>query len=187
MSKPQGIKCQGHKANGQPCPSWAMKGQLVCYKHGGASPQAKAAAQVRLAEQKAMTEIARLQVEPVGNALEALQHHVAVVLRWRDDCAAKVDDLDGRIRYESTQRIEQLRSEIAIWERALDRATVALTALARCQTDERLAQISQRTADTLAAALAASLALAHLEPEQATAVRHDFARRLIAIHGTQAA
>ena len=80
-----------------------------------------------------MTEIARLQVEPVGNALEALQHHVAVVLRWRDDCAAKVDDLDGRIRYESTQRIEQLRSEIAIWERALDRATLALTALARCQ------------------------------------------------------
>lgn len=187
MSKPQGIKCQGHKANGQPCPSWAMKGQLVCYKHGGASPQAKAAAQVRLAEQKAMTEIARLQVEPVGNALEALQHHAAIVIAWRDECSALVDELGDRMRYESTMRIEQLRSEVAIFERALDRATATLTALARCQTDERLAQISQRKAETLAAALAASLALAHLEPEQATAVRHDFARRLIAIHGSQAA
>ena len=187
MSKPQGIKCQGHKANGQPCPSWAMKGQLVCYKHGGASPQAKAAAQVRLAEQKAMTEIARLQVEPVGNALEALQHHAAIVIAWRDECSALVDELGDRMRYESTMRIEQLRSEVAIFERALDRATATLTALARCQTDERLAQISQRKAETLAAALAASLALAHLEPEQATAVRHDFARRLIVIHGSQAA
>jgi hypothetical protein len=164
-----------------------MKGQLVCYKHGGASPQAKAAAQVRLAEQKAMTEIARLQVEPVGNALEALQHHAAIVIAWRDECSALVDELGDRMRYESTMRIEQLRSEVAIFERALDRATATLTALARCQTDERLAQISQRKAETLAAALAASLALAHLEPEQATAVRHDFARRLIAIHGSQAA
>jgi hypothetical protein len=187
VTKPRGVKCQARKSNGGPCPQWAMKGQLVCYVHGGASPQAKAKAAVRLAEERAMTEIARLQVEPVGNALEALQQHAGIVVRWRDECAAMAEDLGDRIRYESAQGIEQLRSEMALWERALDRATVTLTALARCQVDERLAQISQRKAEVLAAALAGSLGTAGLSDEQAATVRQDFARRLLAIHASQAA
>jgi hypothetical protein len=177
------VKCKAHTRQGRPCGNCAMKGQLVCRLHGGASPQARAAAAARLAEQKALTEIARLDVVPVGNALEALQEHAAVVVAWRDDCAAMVSGLKDRIRFESSVRIEQLRSEVVLWERSLDRATVALTALARCQVDERLAAISERKAEILAEALAASLALAGLEPGQAARVRSDFARRLVLIAG----
>lgn len=177
------VKCRARNRQGRSCGNYAMAGQLVCRLHGGASPQAKAAAAVRLAEQKALTEIARLDVVPINNALEALQEHAAIVVAWRDDCAAMVSGLKDRIRFESSVRIEQLRSEVVLWERALDRATVALTALARCQVDDRLAAISARKAETLAAALAASLALAGMEPEQAARVRGDFARRLVLIAG----
>jgi hypothetical protein len=43
--------CKGHKRDGSSCGNKAMKGQLVCRMHGGASPQAKAAAERRLALQ----------------------------------------------------------------------------------------------------------------------------------------
>jgi hypothetical protein len=46
------IKCKAvGKQNGKQCGNWAMKGQLCCRMHGGASPQAKAAATRRLAVQ----------------------------------------------------------------------------------------------------------------------------------------
>ena len=46
-----GRYCKGHKKDGSPCGNYALKGQLVCRMHGGASPQAKAAAERRLALQ----------------------------------------------------------------------------------------------------------------------------------------
>jgi hypothetical protein len=44
-------KCKGHKRDGSSCKAWAVKGRLVCRMHGGASPQAKAATERRLALQ----------------------------------------------------------------------------------------------------------------------------------------
>lgn len=44
-----GPRCQGHRSNGEPCRNRPMRGQSVCRKHGGASPQARAAAGRRLA------------------------------------------------------------------------------------------------------------------------------------------
>ena len=43
--------CKGHKKDGSPCGNYAMKGQLVCRSHDGASPQARAAAERRMALQ----------------------------------------------------------------------------------------------------------------------------------------
>lgn len=44
-------KCTGKRAKGgMPCSKWPMKGQTVCRNHGGASPQAKAAAERRITE-----------------------------------------------------------------------------------------------------------------------------------------
>ena len=42
-------KCSGHRQDGKPCGQIPMRGQRVCRKHGGKSPQALAAAERRLA------------------------------------------------------------------------------------------------------------------------------------------
>ena len=41
-------ECGAHRTNGEPCHASAMHGQQVCYRHGGNSPQARAAAQERI-------------------------------------------------------------------------------------------------------------------------------------------
>jgi len=177
----QKVKCKAHKTNGDPCPNWSMKGQMVCVKHGGGAPQNRAAAMIRIEEAKARKELARLDVEPVTNALEALQLHAAIVIAWRDRCAEMVNKLEDRIRFESSVKIEQLRSEVVLWERALDRASVTLAALARAQVDERLARIRQQQADMLAEVMTLALADAGITGDQAAALRTCYSRRLRAI------
>lgn len=43
-------RCGRRRRDGKPCRGWAMTGSLTCRMHGGSSPQARRAAQVRLAE-----------------------------------------------------------------------------------------------------------------------------------------
>ena len=159
-----------------------MTGQLVCGKHGGKSPQALLKAKVTLGEDRALRELARLDLAPVDNALEALQQHAAIVIAWRDRFAAVVNKLtEESIRYEGKLHGEMLRAEVQVFERAMDRCTSTLSALARCQVDERLTTIRENDAKMIAAALAAALSDAEVKEEIAELVRIGFGRRLRAI------
>jgi hypothetical protein len=79
--KRQARKCSGRKTNGDPCPNWAMQGQEVCHAHGGRSPQAKAAAQERLAVEAAVARFALdLDDTPAGDImLREIQRSSAMV------------------------------------------------------------------------------------------------------------
>lgn len=43
-------RCRAERVSGDPCRAWAISGGTVCTAHGGASPQVRRAAEVRLAE-----------------------------------------------------------------------------------------------------------------------------------------
>jgi hypothetical protein len=178
--KRQAIRCHAKTHKGEPCGFYAMEGQLVCRKHGGMAPQARVAAKVRQGEEKARRQLARLDLPPVENALEALRQHAAVVIEWRDRTAGMVNVLNGEIRFESSVRLEQLRSEVMLWERALDRATVTLSALARCQVDERLTTIRENDARRIEGALSKALAEAGLTGDAAARARRTFVRHMTA-------
>jgi uncharacterized protein YukE len=123
--------------------------------------------------------MARLDVPPVENALTELAKIAGQVVAWKDALAGKVNALTS-LRYEGESG-EQLRSEVVLWERALDRCEKFLTAMARLDIDERLARVTERQAEQVSAALTAVLAEMGLPAEQQQAARTGLARHLRAV------
>lgn len=82
------MRCKATARSGEQCRRPSMKGGTVCASHGGKSPQAKAAAARRLAEEKAAKAM-RLFAEPVdidpARALvELVQWTAGEVAYWRE-------------------------------------------------------------------------------------------------------
>lgn len=182
-SRRQARKCKGHKKDGAACPNWAMNGQLVCHAHGGRAPQNKAKAAGRIAEQQARKELARLDVPPVDDPLTEMARIAGQVVAWKDVLAEKVNGLSS-LRYQSTGEYgggEQLRAEVELWERALDRCERFLSAMARMNIEERLARVTEKQAEQVSAALAAALAEMGLSHDQQRDARKRVARHLRAV------
>jgi len=163
MSRP---RCTGHSSRtGEPCQAWPVRGAKVCVAHGGRAPQVKAAAERNLAAAAVSRELARLNLPPVEDPLTELARVAAEVVAWKDAIGAKVNELT-ELRYKAGEGGEQLRSEVALWERALDRCERFLTAMARLNIDERLARISEAQAAAVIAAIAVACDVLRVTPEQ---------------------
>jgi hypothetical protein len=150
-------KCSGHKTDGSPCPNWAMRGQKVCHAHGGRARQNKQAAALRLVEAEAAQAASILNALPVTDPLTALAELAGQVLAWRDKLATKVEEMTS-YGYENYKAGEQIKADVALFERAMDRCVITLAAIARLRIDERLAKIEKKKVDLVADALAATLA-----------------------------
>lgn len=180
-SRRQARRCVGTKTNGEPCPKYAMNGATVCDTHGGKAPQVRAKSAERLAEQAAQRVLARIDVEPCDNPLKVLAELTGQAIAWKDAMADKVNELNS-LRY-STDGGEQLRAEIALWERALDRCGKFLVDMARLNIDERLVSIEERKANLIADAVKAALAELELPAEMQAQARTTVARHLRAVPG----
>lgn len=167
---------------GERCGRAPAPGSDVCKRHGAAAPQVKAAAARRVAEAKiveqASAELARLNVEPIGDPLAELSKLAGQAVAWKDRMGARVNKLT-EIRYEGGLGTEQLRAEIALFERAMDRCASVLTGMARLDIDERMTGIRSRTADMLTAALEAALAATGLDVERQWQARDVFRSHLV--------
>lgn len=171
-------RCTAHRTDGEPCKNSPLKGQVVCRYHGGAARQAKAAAVRRQVEVEARQVLAELGVAPVEDPLAQLLKLAGEVLAWQRATAALVNGLEDGIRYRGANGAEQLRAEIALYERAMDRAVNVLSAIARLGIDERLVQVTEKQADAVVGALNAALAAAGVSGEQAEQARRAAARHL---------
>ncbi|UXY28574.1 hypothetical protein N8I87_19750 [Streptomyces sp. HUAS TT20] len=154
-----------------------MRGQAVCRKHGGASPQARAAAERRQVEGQARSLLAELGVAPVEDPLAQLLRLAGEVLAWQRATAQLVNELES-IRYRAANGTEQLRAEVLIYERAMDRAVNVLAAIARLGIDERLVAVTEKQADVVVAAINAAMEAAGISGEQAEQARRAAAQHL---------
>jgi hypothetical protein len=161
-----GAKTRGETAaNGTgKCIKFPVKGQKRCKTHGGGSPQAKRAAVVRDVEQQIRKTLHGLEVVPVKDPLTALSELAGEVTNWKDNLAAHVGQL--KTYGYSGEHGEQIRAEVQLYERALDRTVTILDKIARLDIDSRLAAIGERQADLVEAALAAALAALELTVDQ---------------------
>ncbi len=136
-------KCRGHK-DGRPCRLYPIHGSTVCRSHGGAAPRVKAAAAVRVAEEKVRKTLGRLTSTPVENPLEELSDLAGKAKAWMATCEEHMAELE-RLRY-STEGGEHIRGEVVLFERAVEQCRKILVDVARLDIDERLARIVQRQA-----------------------------------------
>lgn len=78
---------------------------------------------------------------PFDALLEIAQEQYA----WKDICLAKISKLkEDEWRWDGDRAGEQIRSEIALYERAIDRTTKTLERIARLGIEERLMRIAER-------------------------------------------
>lgn len=148
-----------------------------CKLHGGSTRNLRAAALT----ERARTELARLDVPPVDDPLTELSRLAGQVVAWKDALADKVNQLTS-IRYEDAKMAEQLRSEVALFERALDRCNTVLVSIAKLGIDERLARISELQADIVVRAIDAALRAAGLSGEPLSVAKGVAGRHLRAVN-----
>ncbi|MGW2520451.1 hypothetical protein ACWC09_26250 [Streptomyces sp. NPDC001617] len=149
-----------------------------CRLHGGSTPTQKQAAHTAQAEANARKALATLNVESVDNPLAALSRLAGQAVAWQEALADCVNRLGDRIRYEGVGGAEQLRSEIALYERAMDRCGQILGLIARLNIDERLAAITEAQAEKIMGAIDAALIAADVQGDAKTAAKQVAARHL---------
>jgi hypothetical protein len=164
------------------CTNFPLEFSNRCRLHGGSSPTARIAAERRRIEFRIGQAAQRLGVAPsIENPLHALQKLAGEVVQWKDLCREALEDLTT-VGY-SGDTGEQVRAEIQVWERALDRAITALATLARLNIDERLARIEEAQADMVRRAFAAGLEELGIGAEQRAGAAKVFAKHLRLIEG----
>ena len=148
-------ECVHPRKNGRgPCHGAAVTGSDSCRMHLG-----EAAAPV-IAEAKLQEQAERLLYQrdapPVTDPLSALQRLAGRAAAWEDIIGEKVNEMRS-IRYSTEEGGEQLRAEIAVMERAMDRLGRLLVDIAKLNIEERLAGIRKQTLDMMERALDAAL------------------------------
>jgi hypothetical protein len=150
----------------------------ACKLHGGNMRNHRVSA----ATVQVKRELARLDVTPVDDPLTELAKLAGQVVAWKDALSAKVNELTA-IRYQDAKGSEQLRSEIALFERALDRCGNVLGVMAKLNIDERLARVNERQVEIVSQALSAALADMGLDAGQQQEARQGVVRHLRLIAG----
>ncbi|MEY9909770.1 hypothetical protein ABIA35_006013 [Catenulispora sp. MAP12-49] len=155
-------------------------GEGSCKLHGGATRSVTKGANRVLLERQAAEQLARLDVAPVADPLTELSKLAGQVLAWRDALAEKVNELTS-VRYENSHGGEQLRAEVALFERSMDRCVSVLAAIARLDIDTRLMRISEAQAEQVVQAIRRTFAAVDLTPEQQAQANIIVARELRAL------
>ena len=157
--------CGAKTRFGRRCTQSPMFGQRVCRMHGGASPQARHAAMLRVAESEARAIVAELEIEPCDDPLKALSMLAGEVLAWRDVLREQVRRLSDLASTDEFG-VERARSVIELYERALDRCGRVLVAIAKLNLDERMVKLSEAQGALIAEVIEGTLTELGLDPAQ---------------------
>lgn len=108
-------------------------------------------------------------MEPVADPLGELGRLAAQSTAFMDALGARVNALDS-IRFTDAKGTEQLASEIALYERAMDRTARLLKLLVDSGFEQRRLELDEQTAGLFVTAMRQVLARLDLTPEQSLLV-----------------
>lgn len=167
---PDDKRCNGtSKASGERCPMWAIKGGTVCYHHGGAAPQVKAAAEVRLRTRKieadANRDLAYIGLEPVEDPLAELSKLAGASQALMEALGARVNSLT-ELEHFDAKNSPAIKAEVQMYERAMDRTHRLLDSLVKHGYMERQMQLQESEAMLVSGILKRVIASLGLTPDQ---------------------
>jgi hypothetical protein len=117
-----------------------------------------------------------VKAEPVDNPLAGYAEFAGRVVAWMNTMDALLDDLTNP-RYGS-EAGEQVRGEVQLFERAMDRCNTVLSSYARLKIDERLARIHVEQKTMVIRAIEAALMSAGLSGARVVEAKRVAAQHL---------
>lgn len=145
------------KGSGERCKLPAIPGLPTCRRHGSATKKGLAKSARHLAVDRVRRSLDEVGVREVENPLDELRRLTSEVVAFKDWAASHVAALEERIRYEGLQGSEQLRAEVQVYERALDRAGKLLEMWARLGIDALLAEMQVKVTEAQVTAMTRGL------------------------------
>jgi hypothetical protein len=174
-------RCTAHTRAGNPCNGRPVDGQTVCRMHGGSSPQAIAAAAERKADAKADELMRKLwpglaNQAPVKDPVDLLARTAAALEHMADVVGERVNELHGRVG--GGKDLTQLRAEVILLDRLLDKLLKAGEGMARLGIAERHVELEQERALMVTTAFRAAIGMLQLPPADRDLVIRTFLEQL---------
>jgi len=119
---------------------------------------------------------------PIADPLEFLARLASEAAAWKDALGARVNALT-RIRFESLTGSEQLRAEVVLYERAMDRMARLLEVLVKLDFEGRRVRMSEAQGAMVADVIRAVLGDLGLSAEQQARVPEVVPRHLRLLAG----
>lgn len=186
----QGMKCTAvSRRTGKPCGSYAVKGTVVCRKHGGSAPQIKKAAKLNYAryvvQEKVRREVGTLAVDVpiesrVTDPLIELQRLTTEAIHFKDVLGKMVNELKDIERI-TTDGAVQIRAAVQLYGEAMDRTAKFLDMAMKHDIAGKIVQIEAAKVSAVSAAISRAIASAGLTSEQENTVRNTLAIELHAL------
>lgn len=179
-------KCTGHSSQtGKPCKNWPVRGATVCHAHGGRARQVRRKAKERQVEEQAQQAMERYgaKAEPVTDPLSALLLLAGEITQFKDYLGRLVTDLRAESWRYRGEQAEQLRAEVALYERALDRTARVLVDINRLGLEERQVRVAEQHGELFASAFFRILDALGLSKEQYDRAVEVMPRELRLIEG----
>lgn len=176
-------KCGGKTRAGNNCPLKAGQGTDHvgvgrCKHHGGATRSHRQAATRILTEQRITTMFGKdYDTTPITDPLAAFAALAGQVTGWMRTMESLVAELN-RPGYASEMAGEQVRAEVQLFERSMDRCERVLGTYAKLNIDERMAAIEAAKAAMVMTALEAGLAAIGVTGARAIDAKKAAAARL---------
>jgi hypothetical protein len=151
-------------------------GSGQCKLHGGCMPNNRVSA----IEEQAVRLLYKHNAGPVADPLEALQRLAGRALALEETIGKLVNDLRS-VRYSTETGGEQLRAEVAVLERAMDRCGKILVDIAKLNIEERMAKVTEAQAALAEKALLLTLGEMGFTPQQQHDAQVKLGRHLRAV------
>ena len=167
---PDDKRCTANtKRSGKRCPMWAIAGGNVCYHHGGAAPQVRAAAEQRLQAERiqasAAATLAHKGISPVEDPLEELGRLASASKALMVALGARVNALQDLEHFDQKSS-PAIKAEVQMYERAMDRTHRLLDSLVKHGYTEREIRIQETEVMLVAGVLKRVISALGLSQEQ---------------------